>query len=423
MGIINWIKDYWRDIRKSTGKTFKNVVLTAHFWVILVALGLIISMSVMIFGTLNARKDQNMAEYWQNGGKTEYRQMSVFAKGNRTDLYAPIVSLGENQSITKEDIVKVRKELQGTVDSGKTIKKKKSSSEVKPTGWNDCYSTTFKANGSYTKWMEINGSNRAATKDFEAEVVAVGGDFQSFHPFEYMDGGFLPLDEYDPNQIVINDELAWTLFKSYSVSGQKIQMFGEDMTIVGVVREKKTKIDRITGSETLRVFCYFSKIDDMSRNGFFSADTGSDDENTNPSGPAIAISCYEAMLPEAVRGVARTDIINALPSYNMNDPQYLVVSNTGRFRVDKIYDHNMPIGEFENKTSGYEFPYWEKASILATQRLFLMEAALLIGGILLIIGIIIMILRLRKPGGKFDQVEEEPDEDEIPNEVAIEMTR
>ena len=52
-----------------------------------------------------------------------------------------------------------------------------------------------------------------------------------------------------------------------------------------------------------------------------------------------------------------------------------------------------------------------------------MEAALLVGIVLLIIGIIIMILRLRKPGGKFDQVEEEPNEDEIPDEVAIEMTR
>lgn len=422
MGIFNWIKDYWRDIRKSTGKTFKNVVLTAHFWVILIALGLIISMSVMIFGTLNARKDQNMAEYWQNGGKTEFRQLSVFAKGNRTDIYAPVVPFGENQSITKDEVAKIRKELQGTVDSGKTIKKK-ASTEIKPTGWNDCYSTTFKTNGSYTKWMEINGNNKSATKNFEAEVVAVGGDFQSFHPYEYLDGGFLPVDVTDPNQIVINDELAWTLFKSYSVSGQKIQILGEDMTIVGVVREKKTKIDRITGSESLRVFCYFDKVDELSRKGFFSGDIGTGEEGSTPSGPSVAISCYEVMLPEIVRGVAKTDIINALPSYNMNDPQYLVVSNTGRFRIDKVYDHNMPIGEFENKTTGYEFPYWEKAAILATQRLFLMEAALLIGIILLIIGIIIMILRLRKPGGKFDQVETEPDEDEIPDEVAIEMTR
>lgn len=422
MGIINWIKDYWRDIRKSTGKTFKNVVLTAHFWVILIALGLIISMSVMIFGTLSARKDQNMAEYWQNGGKTEYRQLSVFAKGNRTDIYAPIVPLGENQSLSKKEITDIRKELQGTVDSGKTIKKK-ASTEVKPTGWNDCYSTVFKANGSYTKWMMINGENKSATKDFEAEVVAVGGDFQSFHPFEYLDGGFLPLEESDPNQIVINDELAWTLFKSYSVSGQRIQILGEDMTIVGVVREKKTKIDRITGSETLRVFCYFSTVDELSQKGYFSGDMGTGEDGSTPVGSPIAVSCYEAMLPEAVRGVAKTDIINALPGYNMNEPQYRVVSNTGRFRVDKVYDLNMPVGEFENKTTGYEFPYWEKASILATQRLFLMEAALLVGIVLLIIGIIIMILRLRKPGGKFDQVEEEPNEDEIPDEVAIEMTR
>ena len=46
----------------------------------------------------------------------------------------------------------------------------------------------------------------------------------------------------------------------------------------------------------------------------------------------------------------------------------LIVSNTGRFRVDKVYEHNIPVGKFENDTADYQFPYWEKASILTYRR-------------------------------------------------------
>ena len=62
MGIINWLKDYWHDIKKSSGKTFKNVVLTAHFWVILIAVALMITSGILIFNTLNARRDQDLGK-------------------------------------------------------------------------------------------------------------------------------------------------------------------------------------------------------------------------------------------------------------------------------------------------------------------------------------------------------------------------
>lgn len=113
-------------------------------------------------------------------------------------------------------------------------------------------------------------------------------------------------------------------------------------------------------------------------------------------------------------------MLAALPSYNMQDPQYLITSNTGRFRVDKVYDFVMPLGEFQAKYSSYEFPYWERTAQLSTERLFVMEAVGVAGIILFIIGIIIAILRLRKPGGKFDTVEEDEPEEET--NIAIQMT-
>ena len=427
MGILSWIKDYFRDIRKSFSNTFKSVVLTAHFWVLLVSVALMITLGIMIFNTLNDRRDQNMGKVWQNDGKISYRQMSVFAKGNKKDVYAPPVSLGQSESLTLEEdsLVAMRTQLQSTVDSGKTVARKKNS-KFKPSGWEDCYSTTFRAQGCYTKVAEINGVTRTANMDIDAEIVAVGGNFAAFHPFEYVSGGFLPVEPVDENQIVINDELSWKLFKSYDVTGLRIELWGEDFTIIGVVREKKNSIDQITGASKERIFCYFSKIDSLNSKGYFlgeNAGAGEGEEGLPNSAIAtpLAITCYEAFLPEIVKGVAKNDVLNALPSYNISDPQFRIVSNTGRFRVDNVYDFNMPIGEFQSKTSAFEFPYWEKAAILATQRLFLMEIGMLIGIFLFLVGIIIMILRLRKPGGKFDKIEKITEEDEI-EDVAIQMS-
>ena len=423
MGIINWLKDYWHDIKKSSGKTFKNVVLTAHFWVILIAVALMITSGILIFNTLNARRDQDLGKIWQNDGKTSFRQMSVFAQGNRKDIYAPLEAIDE-KSLTWKSVMDnengIRKKLQGTVDSGKTIVTKPGQ-QIKPRGWEDCFSTTFMTKGNITKEATINGEIKTADVEFESEVVAVGGNFAAFHPYEYMDGGFLPIDVKDPYQIVINDELAWKLYRSYSVVGEKIQVFGEDCTIVGVVREKRTSIDKISGASEPRLFCYFSTVRDLKEKGYFDAAAEADkDSKAAASYSDIAITCYEAFLPEVVKGVARSDMLAAMPSYNMQDPQYLITSNTGRFRVDKVYDFVMPLGEFQAKYSCYEFPYWERTAQLSTERLFVMEAVGVAGVILFIIGIIIAILRLRKPGGKFDTVEEDEPEEET--NIAIQMT-
>lgn len=423
MGIFKWIKDYIHDIRVSSRNTFKNVVLTAHFWVILISLGIMIASGVMIFNTLNARRDQDLGKIWQNGGKTSYRQMSVFAQGNRKDTYAPLVSLGSDKSITLDSVMNaeegIRKKLQGTVDSGKTIVTKPGQ-EIKPKGWEDCYSTTFMTKGYIHKEETINGEIRSADVEFESEVVAVGGNFAAFHPYEYMSGGFLPVDVKDEYQIVINDQLAWELYRSYDVIGNRLQVFGQDCTIIGVVREKKTSIDQMSGGDQKRLFCYFKTVVDLQNKGYFDGEVPEGDTKDAGYHEDIAITCYEAFLPEAVKGVAKTDILNALPSYNIQEPQYLITSNTGRYRIDKVYDYYMPIGEFQSKYANYEFPYWEKTAQLATERLFFMEVAAGAGIILFIIGIIIAILRLRKPGGRFDTLEKTTNEEEA--ELAIQMT-
>lgn len=413
MGILNWIKDYLKDIGSSFKKTSKNIVLTSFFWVIVVALALIISMSIVMFNTLHGRPDQNMAKYWQNKTETDFRQLTVFAKGEGYGT-APKTAPDSEDYLTLDSIETMRENLESKIEDASKKndkgKKNKDKNKNKKKNWTDCYSTTFDTSGTYTTKRLINNTTNDQVISFNANIVAVGGDFAVFHPYEYLSGGFLPVDEFDSNLCVINDSLAWQLFRSYDVTNMRINILGEDYVIVGVVREKESEIDKLAGSNDNRVFVYFSKMSSLNDEGMFVM--GGSDENTfiDP----LAITCYEVMLPEMVRGVAKSDVLSSLSSYNSSEPQFIIRSNTGRFSIGNVYDENMPIGGNDKKYVGYDLPYWERAALLATERLFVEGAVLVVGIVLLFIGIVITVLRFSKVNKT-----REPNVDDIFAEEAI----
>lgn len=393
MGIIEWIRDYLHDIGSSFSKTSKNIVLTAFFWVIVLGLAISIATGIMIGTQVHNRTEQTMATYWQNHSETNYRQMSVFAKGIGVGS-SPKTATNSDDYLTLESIEVLRENIDAKISENKkkAEPKNKNAKDKKAkqtqTNWTDCYSTTFDTSAVYTLNRVINGEETKTPISFNANIVAVGGNFKAFHPYEYLSGGFLPIEEVDENSCVINDSLAWKLFKSYDITGEKINMFGEDYTIIGVVREKDSSIDLLSGSQDYRIFCYFSKMSDLNEKGRFAL---GDPDNAviNP----LAITCYEAMLPEIVKGVAKTDVLTSLKSYNASEPQYIILSNTGRYSISNVYDENMPVGEKQKTYSQYDFPYWEKAAQLTAQRLFIEGVAFVFGIVLILIGITICILQ------------------------------
>lgn len=395
--VFDWFKDFFLDIGSSTARTSRNIVLTSFFWVIILGLALSVSTGIVIWNTVDNRKDQQMAKYWQNNSEMAYRQMSVFGKGVGAVSF-PKTAPNSTDYLTLESIATVRTNISNKItenskNSSKNESNKKGNKNAKKDkSWTDCYSTTFDASACYNQTRVINGEKDIQSIPFNCNVVAVGGNFKAFHPYEYLDGGFLPEDEFDTNICVINDSLAWKLFKSYNVCGEKIELFAEEYLIIGVVAERDTDIDKKTGASDYRVFCYFSKMSDINSKGGF--DIGDTPEGATHD--PLAILCYEAMLPEIVKGVARNDVLSSLPSYNASEPQFIIVSNTGRFGITKVYSENVPIGEHDKLYSQFQFPYWEKATQLANQRLFV-EGIIFIAGIVLIfIGIVICILRFGK---------------------------
>ena len=382
MGIIRWIKDYFKETGDLNKKRFKKLVLSAHFWVILIALGLIIfGISRAAFLTYQ-RTDRNIAAVWQQGGTMGYRHVSVFAGGDTS----PIQYKDADSSLKRSDIILIRKALQNTVDSGNPAKRKNEDPNGRPVGWEDCFSTTLKG---YISRPAQNGSNSVPVGT-DAELIATEGNFKVFHPFKYLSGGYLPETQVDANQVVINDVLAWKFFNSYDVVGYKVEMFGEQFTICGVVSEPSDSLARTCGTYEPRAYMYFQKLEKI-----YSLQSSPEEEGVLGN-YEVAIQVYEALLPEAVTGVAKSDITNALPSYKASDPKMYIVSNTGRYNILSVWDFCVPLGEMGEKLSAYEFPYWEKTAQLTMQHLFADAVVIASGTVLLGVGIIMAILRYRK---------------------------
>lgn len=392
MYLLDKLKELIKGILEDNSRNWKRVVSAAAFWVILCSILLGGYFAVRFNSLKNACKDQFAAEYWgSNNVDKNFGQVAVFAKGIRTNGdFTPLKYQDEDKSLSLASVVSIRNSLQGVVDSFATGAEAKNSglkNDGTPRGWEDCYSTFLKA-----PIAEIN-ENGTYSDSIDIEVVAVGGNYTAFHPMKYLSGGFLPETAVDTKQLVINDVLAWRLYKSYDVLGETLTMWGQTFTVIGVVHVNDSGVVGKSDVNEARAYCYFSTLAEIDSNGYFNMSDGSGDGGLTGTSTNLAINCYEVILPETVKGVAYTDVIAALPNYSGNDPQMYVVRTTGRFDILKLYDFMMPIGEQSRKLQEYELPYWENAAQITIEYMFIDMCVVFIAIIALIVGIMMASLK------------------------------
>ena len=433
MGFIQSFKKYWKDTGEIYARNLKRIVITAPFWILAASLALSATGVIRYMTLIDPRNDQYMAEYWGEGSEVPFRQLTVFARGIESTGDYPIpLYMGNGTSLKKADIATIRTSLQSVVDSARNNPKDKGlTDDGSPRGWTDCYSSFFSTT---IRDADIEGDIKESDwKD--VEIVGVGGDYRSFHPFIYMSGGFLPTQCIDMDQIVLSDSIAWTLFGSYDIIGERVVLGGREFVVTGVVREQDSAIDREVGTDAPRAYIYFNAMEAIAKESGASFDPNADTSNLSAGNQEMlssgsgadaagsvtstsecAILCYEAMLPEQVKNVANTDIKSAIPGYSENDPKFYIISNTGRFNVLKVWDFNMPLGENSEKLRVYNFPYWERASQTTSVHLFVDIICVLAGAVLLIIGIITAVLRWHK---KPLVIEKKQDDDEDEEEKLL----
>ena len=400
MRFIDKTKELWNLEKGNAKRNLLKLILAVPFWLIVIALFLMafgISRAVYLTDT---RPDQQVAEAWQSNSDTSFRHMAVFAGGIRAQGdTSPMTYQEGGKSIHLADITLMRQALQSTADTGSAAGNKNIQyTEGKQLrGWEDCYSSTVM---STVEALDVVDGLEVKSGKSDAQLVAVGGNYKAFHPFRYLSGGFLPETPVDTNQIVLNDVLAWKFYHSYDVVGNRVMINEQMFTIIGVVEERTTKVAELAGEQEPRAFIYFGALGSI----YSTTDNTSDDGEGTFSAPAdFAIQCYEALLPELVKGVGVTDFKNALPNYSLSNPQLYVSNNTGRFGVTRVFDTVFPLGETDKERLGYEFPYWERAAQLTEDRLFYDYTITGLGIILLLIGFSMIGLKLRakmavKPG-------------------------
>jgi len=404
MRLTNRTKELINNEKVNAKNKLLKFIFAVPFWLILASLVL------MAFGICRAvyltdsRPDQHIAEIWQSRSSVTFRHMSCFASGIRAEGdTSPLTYLEGGKSIHLADIALMRKDLQASSDTGTAAAKSVSHSDGKLRGWEDCYSSTVIAT---LDAITVKDGAEIKSGSVDAQLVAVGGNYKVFHPFRYLSGGFLPETPVDTNQIVINDVLAWKFYRSYDVVGNRIIINNQMFTIIGVVEEKSTKVAELAGEQDYRAFIYFGTL------GSLYGSSNMDPESELRAPADYAIQCYEALLPELVKGVGVSDFKNALPSYSFTNPQLYVQDNTGRFGVLRIMDTVFPLGETDRARMGYEFPYWEKAAQLTEDRLFYDYVIVFAGIILLLIGLVMTGLKIRA-GRNTDQDGDERREAEI----------
>ena len=434
MAFKDSVKEYFLETGTLNKKRIKKIVLAVPFWVILVAVILIAAGFIRISVLTKARQEQYMATYWGQGADVGYRQMSVFARGARpVDDMTPLMYVSSDISLRKADIPVIRAAIQGTVDASNPNlpdKAKGLDTDGSPKGWEDAFSSSVMANVTLVS-EEPGADSDKIIPNTDAEIIGVGGNYKAFHPFRFLCGGFLPEEQIDRNQIVINDIMAWYFFKSYDVSGRKLSLGNETFTVIGVVEELNTSIDDLAGADKPRAYIYFDRLMLLvpENAGAAAADSTSYDAmDPNAAAPTstsdvLAIQCYEAMMPELVSGVAITDIKNALPTYALTDPKIFVMSNTDRYTLLSVWDWVFPLGETQSQLTGYELPYWERAAQITVTRVFYDMVMIFVGIILLIIGGIMVFLRFRKPKPAEAAAEEAKDKTEEEIKLLEEQTK
>ena len=397
MSVKSWLKDYFKETGDLGKKRLKKLVLSAPFWVITIALALIITGIVRYAVLTGNRADTRMAQIWSQGSETPYRHVVVYARGARREgPESPLSYLDQEVSLSRKDILTIRDSLQNVVDSQEKGKKDKGvDSEGRPKGWEDCFSSFLTAPVTEVLGDEAGRSPQST----DTQIVAIEGNYAAFHPFQYLSGGFLPEVPVDSDQIVLNDVLAWRFFNSYDVVGSRVSIFGHDFVVTGVVKENDSFIDKDCGSGDPRAYIYFTAMEkyavlDSAIQGEGSGD--SEEPGATESDLQFGIGCYEVMLPEMVNNVSVADVKNALPNFNNADPKLYVVSQTGRLNVFKVWDYMLPLGESQSLIEGYEFPLGERAITTTIVRLFIDIILVLAGTALLFIGIIIAVMRGKK---------------------------
>ena len=119
MRFIDKTKELWNTEKGNAKRSFLKLILAVPFWLILASVVLIAFGTGRAVYLIDTRPDQRVAEIWQSSSDVSFRHMSVYAGGIRAQGdKSPLTYTEAGKSIHLADIALMRKDLQGSTDTG-----------------------------------------------------------------------------------------------------------------------------------------------------------------------------------------------------------------------------------------------------------------------------------------------------------------
>lgn len=274
-----------------------------------------------------SQKYNYAAERWLNGGDDSYSQISCF--------------LADEAGFTTDSVMSVRSRLINALQNVAV------SPEEGKLLCPDAYSAPI---GQATVSCDINGRS-------EAEITAVGGEFFMFRDFTLLDGAFFNENDIMQDGVVIDRNLAWSLYGSENISGMNIYINGVKLYISGVIDNPSTNAEIKCSGSLPKAYVSYEAA------GWLSSESVSEGETAKFS----RINCYECIVPDPVENYAYTSVKNIFSeSYK---GKVSIVNNSERFKPSNRAKAVKKLSDSTVRDNEICLPYWENASRIVEFRL------------------------------------------------------
>lgn len=281
----------------------KIILAAANLLLVLVALGCFLGLS-----SLSRLLDsQREAERWQGESGKAFRQVSC---------YLPV-----DDKLSLDEVYKFRTDMQTKfheaaldVDSDNAL-------------YVDAWSTTGKLEAS------------TAIGSGEASVIAVGGEFFSFHPIRLLSGSYLSESDLMEDRVLLDQELSWLLFGGTDLEGMELRLNGVSFVVGGVIEREDDFASRKAYTSGMGLYMSYAAYSRLVE------DAG--------------ISCYELTAEEPVDGFVLSMVREIFPI-----GQGEIRDNSGRYGFVSLLKSLSQFGSRSMQTLGVMYPYWENAARL-----------------------------------------------------------
>lgn len=296
-----------------------------------------------IHGLSRALSSQQAAERWQGESEQSFTQVSCFV---------PV-----DEALSQQQIYAFRGAMLGE------LSKAALDGEGSDGLWRDAWSAVGKLRVSSTK---------AAG---EASVIAVGGDFFSFHPLRLLNGDYLREDDLMHDRVLLDWDLAWLLFGGTELQGLEIKLNDQIFVVAGVIERETDDASRRAYTAGQGLYMSYDA---------YAALTGTE-----------GVTAYECVLPEPVEGFAVNVAKEKFPIGRGE-----VLENTGRFAYGRLLTVLTHMDERAMQAMGMIYPYWENAARVTENRCarLLLTAALL--ALLPVLSLIVFLWRRFRRGAQ-----------------------